>query len=137
MKTEDVVMYTERGKSYLATVLGVRELEHHSGSDGELLLHLGFFAPAFEPDGMGKLKQVSLVGTHRQDQLAQFRLDVAHESHKFPAHLKMPAYPGGRWKGPVVEAEDIGKIMANNLDESTENVDAQLQAGADEGSTVN
>jgi hypothetical protein len=118
MKNGDLVVYSESGKSYLATVLGVRELEHHSGKDGEPLLHLGFFAPVFEPDSTGKLKEVSVIGTHRQEHLAQFRLDVVHESHEFAAHLKAPAYPGGRWKEF----------------ESTEHKDMQLQAEADKGS---
>jgi len=107
MKTGDTVLYSESGKSYLATVLGVRELEHHSGKDGEPLLHLGFFAPVFEPDATGKLKEVSVIGTHRQEQLAQFRLDVVHDSHEFAPHLKAPVYPGGRWK--ELEAKSNGK----------------------------
>ena len=125
MKTGDTVLYSESGKSYLATVLGVRELEHHSGKDGEPLLHLGFFAPVFEPDATGKLKEVSVIGTHRQEQLAQFRVDVVHDSHEFAAHLKVPVYPGGRWKGPVVESQDIDKILG-----FTEVVDMELQREA-------
>src|ERR1700722_14156799 len=110
MKTGDVVVYTERGDSFIATVLDVRELEHHVGKNGEPLLHLGFFATAFEPDGAGKMQKARLVGTHRQDQLAQFRLDVAHVSHEFPAELRLPKYPGGRWSEPILKAEDIGKV---------------------------
>jgi hypothetical protein len=107
MKTGDYVVFTERGQSFIATVLGVRELDAHGGKNGEPLLHLGFFAPAYEPDGTGKLKEVSLVGTHRQDQLAQFRVDIAHQSHEFDPKLKLPAYPGGRWSGPILASEDV------------------------------
>ena len=132
MKQGDIVIYSERGEKYVATVLEVRELEFHSGENGEPLLHIGFFAPAYEPDGAGKLQRVKLVGTHRQDQLAQFRLDVAHESHKFPAHLKQPVYPGGRWTGPVEfnfsEEEETAEPESENT--------PQLEAGSETDPTI-
>ncbi len=102
MNIGDTVIYLERGEQYVATVLGVRELEHHSGKDDQPLLHLGFFAPVHQADATGKLVPVSVVGTHRQDQLTQFRVDVAHDSHEFPEELKAPRYPGGRWVEAVV-----------------------------------
>jgi hypothetical protein len=110
MKTGDIVVYTENGESFLATVLEVRELDHHMGENDEPLVHLGFFTPVMKPGANGKPVRVSLVGTHDQYTLAQFRLDVAHESHEFPAELKVSRYPGGRWRGPITVAEKIGSL---------------------------
>lgn len=104
MNVNDTVIYTESEKDYVATVLEIRELENHLGKNGEPLLHLGFFAPVFKPSASGIPTRVSLVGTHQQYDLCQFRLDVAHVTHEFDAKLKLPTYQGGRWKEATVVA---------------------------------
>lgn len=111
MQINDTVIYTEQGKEYTATVLEIRNLDHHLGENDEPLLHLGFFAPLYKPGADGTLKRVSVVGTHEQNALVQFRLDVAHESHSFSAEANKEGltgvYPGGRWSlAKVVVAED-------------------------------
>jgi hypothetical protein len=110
MKTGDIVVYTEGEQAFLATVLEVRELDHHMGEKDEPLLHLGFFASVNKPGPDGKPARVSLAGTHDQYNLAQFRLDVVHESHSFPEELKRSAYPGGRWRGPIAVAETVKNL---------------------------
>ena len=122
MQINDTVTYRENGVDHTATVLGVRELDHHLGEDGEPLLHLGFFNP--QPGLLGTQRQPELaqfrldvvhlshkfdldaarpglLGTQRQPELAQFRLDVVHLSHKFDLDAARAGlrgiYPGGRW----------------------------------------
>ena len=132
MNTGDIVVYTENEQSYLATVLEVRELEHHMGKDDEPLLHLGYFAPVFKPGADGKPARVKLAGTHDQYSLAQIRLDVAHESHEFPEKLKQPRYPGGRWRGPITTADKVGSLGLPKAKKEKANGDAPTS-----GDTVN
>lgn len=112
MNINDTVLYSENGEEFVATVLEIREVTHHSGENGEPLLHLGFFKPVMRADATGQLVRKSVVGTHEQHDLVQFRFDVAHESHSFgeaanKAGLK-GTYPGGRWRHvvPVEVAPD-------------------------------
>ena len=96
MKFEDRVLYLENGKTYNATVLGVRVLEHHSGADGEPLLHLAYFVDV-----------PGVLGTSRQSELVNYRVDVAHASHAYTDEHRLAAkekgmtypgtYGGGRW----------------------------------------
>lgn len=129
MNIGETVILIERDEEYVATVLEVRELEHHNGKDGQPLLHLGFFAPAFQADARGELQRVRLVGTHRQDQLANFRLDVAHVSHEFPEHLKLASYPGGRWveatKPEVILAEEVADETESSAGEESTSVEGE------------
>lgn len=120
MKFGDPVIYTENGTDYLATVMATRELDHHAGADGQPLLHIGFFAlptinrgipapgatvaAAPDPDSVVR----TVLGTSRQNELVQFRPDVAHQSHAFgpdahaDAAIKRQILPailsGGRWR---------------------------------------
>lgn len=126
MKVSDTVLFTENGKKYIATVLEVRDLDDHAGSSGEPLLHLGFFAEVFKPASNGQLARVSLVGTHQQYDLCQFRLDVIHESHEFDEKTKasrklllQPAqYPGGRWR--EIQVGDFSFTLPAVEDETEE-----------------
>jgi hypothetical protein len=102
MKIGDSVLYSEQGQDYVATVLEIRNLDNHLGSNGEPLLHLGFFAQKFKPGANGLLTRASIAGTHEQYDLAQFRFDVAHISHSFDPKLKLPTYPGGRYREVVI-----------------------------------
>lgn len=97
MQLNDIVNFTENGKEYKATVLAIRNLDHHDGENGEPLLHLGYFATVLDAQGDPK----NLVGTQAQNELVQFRLDVAHSSHTFSEEANRKGfkgvYPGGRW----------------------------------------
>jgi len=108
IKEFDQVIYMEGGKKYNATVLGVRALDHHTGANGEPHLHLGFFAP---------VEGRTVIGTQDQDKLAQFRLDVVHESHEFDEAAQKAghkgSYPGGRWK-----ERPVGKTKAPKPEET-------------------
>jgi len=99
MKFGDQVIFIENGKEFSATVLSARVLDHHLGANDEPLLQLGFFSPVLAPDGKSEL---NVIGTARQNELVQFRADVAHESHEFgaaAAEAKLTGiYPGGRWR---------------------------------------
>jgi hypothetical protein len=122
----EVVIYTEFGVQHKALPIGARELEHHTGSNGELLLNLvivkplvadscancgnrrvfhGKPAPAHlrvcaefvEPDPQTSVDPASLV---------HIVTDVAHESHVFTdeqikelAAKGLSAYPGGQFPG--------------------------------------
>lgn len=102
MNFGDQVIFTENNKQFKATVLSARVLDHHLGANDEPLLQLGFFAPVLAPDGK---TEVNVIGTARQNELVQFRADVAHESHEFgaaAAEAKLAGiYPGGRWREAV------------------------------------
>lgn len=96
MNFGDSVLYTENGKTYKATVLGSRIMDHHSGKDGEPLVQLAFFVDV-----------PGVLGTARQGELVQWRVDVAHESHEYTDEHRAEAakrgqhypgiYGGGRW----------------------------------------
>ncbi|HEY2496549.1 MAG TPA: hypothetical protein VGK24_05730 [Candidatus Angelobacter sp.] len=96
MKFGDAVTYTENGQEFNAAVLGLRDLDHHVGENGEPLIHLAFFKETAQP----------VIGTSRQAELVQFRTDVAHESHAFSneareANRRNPLptiYAGGRYR---------------------------------------
>ena len=102
MKFGDPVLYKELNQIYVATVLGVRNLDDHSGADEEPLLHLGFFKEVMQPGANGVLIPKSVFGTSAQENLAQFRADVAHESHTYTKEQQLKygvaVYAGGRWQ---------------------------------------
>ena len=116
MKINSTVLYTENGQDYVATVLEIRKLEHHSGKSGEPLLHLGFFKQVMIKDFSGQLVRKSVIGTQAQNDLVQFRLDVAHESHEFGSAANKVGlkgvYPGGRWKF----AEEVSPATRDEAD---------------------
>ena len=110
MKFGDVVIYSEGGEEYNAIVLGEREghfqyrdggalvSADHKGKNGEPLLTL-----VFAKQRLDAAKQpLPIHGTGHTESLAQFRLDVAHESHEYTdkqkKQLEKTAYDGGRWR---------------------------------------
>jgi hypothetical protein len=110
MKFGDVVIYSEGGEEYNAIVLGEREghfqyrdggalvSADHKGKNGEPLLTL-----VFAKQRLDAAKQpLPIHGTGQTESLAQFRLDVAHESHEYTdkqkKQLEKTAYDGGRWR---------------------------------------
>jgi hypothetical protein len=126
MQINDNVLYTENGVGYVATVLEIREFDHHMGENGEPLLHLGFFKPVMKADATGKMVRKAIVGTHEQFDLVQFRLDVVHDSHSFGEEAQKKGfsgvYPGGRWQyitfeaaPPVVDQESIDETPAEEI----------------------
>jgi hypothetical protein len=105
MQFGDPVIYVEGGKQYLALVVGQRSLEHHEGENGEPLLNLAFVKEVL--DGAGNVRNVT--GTVRENELVQFRHDVAHDSHAFSDEAREALtksghmypggeIPGGRWR---------------------------------------
>jgi len=105
MQFGDKVIFSENGNEYEATVLSSRVLDFHNGKENEPLIHLAFFKPVI--DGLGNV--VNVVGTGRQNELVQWRFDVAHESQEFSEAEKAilqdqgvlgpsGVYPGGRWR---------------------------------------
>ncbi len=111
MKFGDQVIFTENGKEFSATVLSARVLDHHLGADDEPLLQLGFFAELPDPADPQHKATLNVIGTARQNELVQFRADVAHESHEFgaaAAAAKLTGiYPGGRWREVSANAGGI------------------------------
>lgn len=127
MKLFDQVKYTEKGEETIATVLEIRNLDHHDGENGEPLLHLGFFAPVLQFDAKGAATEKKVVGTHDAYSLVQFRIDVAHVSHEFSAEAEKAGlkgiYPGGRWSEIEItsaEPEDVAESTGLVLSETTE-----------------
>lgn len=102
MKFGEQVIFTENGKEYFATVLSARALDHHTGANDEPLLQLGFFKEVLDPADPKHEATLNVIGTARQNELVQFRADVAHESHEFGAAAAAVnltgIYPGGRWR---------------------------------------
>lgn len=100
MKFGDRVLYSEAGKTWTVTVVGIHEADGHFGANGEPLLDLAWFAPVLDVRG----NEVRVVGTGQQNELVQWRHDVAHVSHAFEAafferskQTPITNYPGGRW----------------------------------------
>ena len=131
MQINDSVLYNELGKDFVATVLEIRELDNHSGANGEPLLHLGFFAPVFKPGADGKLARVSMAGTHQQTDLVQFRFDVAHVSHSFDPKLGLATYPGGRWREAVISEPE--PVIAADTPKSSNITDDSTDISGEEG----
>lgn len=108
MNIGDSVIFTEQGREFNATVLKVRHLDDHFGSNEEPLLHLGFFLIPERPGPDGIPRPVDLVGTHQQYDVVQFRLDVAHESHSWSEKQQVKyskrEYPGGRWREATISS---------------------------------
>jgi hypothetical protein len=114
MKFGDVVIYKEFGREFPALVLSSRELEHHSGENGEPLINLVFVKEV--KNGAGEVINVS--GSSREAEALQFRHDIAHESHEFTDAAKeeltrkglLPPggeIPGGRYiEAAVIEEHD-------------------------------
>lgn len=139
MNLLDQVTYSENGKDYLATVLGIRELDHHHGKSGEPLLHLGFFKPVLDENGEPK----KLVGTSDAHQLVQFRVDVAHDSHEFDDIAQRKGfkgvYPGGRWKEIAAAAEPSTELVPVGSDPAgapTDDGGSDEQSGSGGSSTI-
>ena len=119
MQFGDKVIFIENGNEFEATVLSSRVLDFHNGKDNEPLVHLAFFKPV--TDGLGNV--VNVVGTGRQNELVQWRFDVAHESQKFSEAEKAilqdqgvlgpsGVYPGGRWTLPLgISGEEPGSEL--------------------------
>lgn len=130
MKFGDQVLFTESGKEFTATVLSARILDHHMGSNDEPLLSLGFFS---EVPGV--------LGTARQNELVQFRSDVAHETHEFSPDMASKGlkgiYPGGRWSEivtapPALVATDAGEVIEAPAKELSEGNKAEAEPAADD-----
>lgn len=135
MKFGNQVLFTESGKEFTATVLSERILDHHMGSNDEPLLSLGFFS---EVPGV--------LGTARQNELVQFRADVAHETHEFSPDVASKGlkgiYPGGRWKElagtdapPTLVATASGEVIEAPSKELSEGKKAEAEPATDEPKT--
>lgn len=124
MKFGDVVIYKEFGTEFPALVLSTRELEHHSGENGEPLINLAFVKQV--KNGAGDVVNVS--GSSREAEQIQFRHDIAHESHEFSADAKeeltrlglLPpggSIPGGRYvEASVLKSEIVASVPASGSD---------------------
>lgn len=155
MKFGDPVIYTENGTDYVATVLATRELDHHAGADGQPLLQIGFFAlptinrgipapgatiaAAPDPDSVVR----TVLGTSRQNDLVQFRADVAHQSHAFGPEAHADAatkrqilptiFTGGRWReineAPhALNPHELAQLANAKEEPQAEEVPAGIQA---------
>lgn len=124
----EVVTYTEFGVEHKALVVGGRELEHHTGVNGELLLDLVIVKPVVRdecvnchfpernhgkpfPPGAShvpcaKFEGIAPIAAVNPSEYVHIVTDVAHESHAFTdeqlkelASKGLTAYPGGAYPG--------------------------------------
>lgn len=124
----EVVVFTEFGVEHKALVIGSRELEHHTGENGEQLLNLVIVKPVvrdecvkchfpernhgkpFPPGASNRpcdsFEGVGVVAAVNPSEYVHIATDVAHESHAFTegqltklAAKGLAAYPGGQLPG--------------------------------------
>lgn len=125
-KLPEVVIYTEFGIEHKALAIGSRELEHHTGENGEQLLNLVIVKPLvadacancgnrFAVHGKPSPAHLRVCAAFEAPEpqavvdlnsLVHIVTDVAHESHKFTAEQLrelatkgLTAYPGGQLPG--------------------------------------
>lgn len=124
----EVVIYTEFGVEHRALPVGSREIEYHTGENGELLLDLVIvkqlvkdecvnchfpernhgkpFPPGASHVPCGKFEGIVPVAAVNPSEYVHIVTDVAHESHVFTedqikqlAKKGFTAYPGGQFPG--------------------------------------
>lgn len=101
MKFGDPVIYVENGVKYNAIVVSSRTYDDHMGAEDEPMLDLAFFKEVMVPGPKGQMIPKKVIGTVDQGSLAQFRVDVAHDSHEYDEDQQRKynkkVYEGGRW----------------------------------------
>lgn len=102
MKFGDPVIYIENGQEYNAIVVSSRVFDDHLGANDEPMLDLAFFKEVLAPNAKGQMEPKKVIGTSNQSDLAQFRVDVVHDSHEYDEEQKLKhnkrVYEGGRWR---------------------------------------